>query len=30
VIDAAWFPPDKALALNLFPPLRHMLTARRP
>jgi 8-oxo-dGTP pyrophosphatase MutT (NUDIX family) len=28
VVDAAWFPPERALALNLFPPIRHMLTAR--
>ncbi len=28
VVDAAWFSTERALALNLFPPIRHMLTAR--
>jgi 8-oxo-dGTP pyrophosphatase MutT (NUDIX family) len=25
VIDAAWFSPERALELNLFPPLRHVI-----
>jgi 8-oxo-dGTP diphosphatase len=29
VIDASWFSPQRALSLELFPPIRHMLNARR-
>jgi 8-oxo-dGTP diphosphatase len=28
VIEATWFSPERALALNLFPPVRHMLANR--
>jgi ADP-ribose pyrophosphatase YjhB (NUDIX family) len=28
VIEAAWWAPDRALALNLFPPLRTVLSER--
>jgi 8-oxo-dGTP diphosphatase len=25
VVEASWWPPSRALSLNLFPPLRHVL-----
>jgi ADP-ribose pyrophosphatase YjhB (NUDIX family) len=28
VIEASWFSPERALSLDLFPPVRHMLEAR--
>jgi hypothetical protein len=28
VIEAAWFPPEQALALNVFPPLKQVIAAR--
>ena len=28
VVDAAWWSPERALALDLFPPLREVLEAR--
>jgi ADP-ribose pyrophosphatase YjhB (NUDIX family) len=28
VIEASWWPPEKALALTLFPPLRTVLEAK--
>lgn len=30
VVQASWFSPERALALDLFPPLRPMIAARRP
>jgi 8-oxo-dGTP diphosphatase len=30
VVDASWFSPARALSLDLFPPVRHMLSARTP
>ncbi len=29
VIEAAWWPPEKALGLELFPPLRRVIEERR-
>lgn len=29
VIDAAWFTPERALELDLFPPLRRVIEAKR-
>jgi 8-oxo-dGTP diphosphatase len=28
VLEASWFSPERALSLDLFPPVRHMLNAR--
>jgi 8-oxo-dGTP diphosphatase len=29
VVEAAWWPPERALALELFPPLRDVIEQRR-
>jgi 8-oxo-dGTP pyrophosphatase MutT (NUDIX family) len=29
VIDASWFSPERALTLDLFPPIRRVLQAKR-
>jgi ADP-ribose pyrophosphatase YjhB (NUDIX family) len=28
VVEASWWPPERALSLRLFPPVRHMLEKR--
>jgi hypothetical protein len=29
VVEAAWWPPERALSLELFPPLRDVIEQRR-